>query len=179
MKNQKENDARRTVRENALTAISNETQAEIPHVLIHEEADTMMEEMGRSLESNRLTLEQYLEMLGKTEEQYHEELEPEAAERVKRELILDAIADARRSTSPTARSITGSNWLRSSARVSGAASAISPRGRRRTSSRVCAATKPLRVWSRSPRRITPARRRGLIPPTKRKLRQNGSDRRRG
>ena len=33
----------------------------------------MMEEMGRSLESNRLTLEQYLEMLGKTEEQYHEE----------------------------------------------------------------------------------------------------------
>jgi trigger factor len=94
LKSQKENDARRTVRENALTAISNETPAEIPHVLVHEEADTMMEEMERSLASNRLTLEQYLEMLGKTKEAYHEELEPEATERVKRELILDAIAEA-------------------------------------------------------------------------------------
>ena len=54
----------------------------------------MMEEMERSLASNRLTLDQYLEMLGKTKDEYHEELEPEATERVKRELILDAIADA-------------------------------------------------------------------------------------
>ncbi len=108
LKSQKENDARRTVRENAIATISNESQAEIPHVLVHEEVDTMIDEMRRSLESNRLTLEQYLEMLGKTEEQYREEAEPEATERVKRELVLDAIADAEE-INVTDREI--DNWL--------------------------------------------------------------------
>jgi len=54
----------------------------------------MMDEMNRMLSQSRISLEQYLTMTGKSEEEYHKELEPEAAERVKRDLVLDAIADA-------------------------------------------------------------------------------------
>jgi trigger factor len=50
------------------------------------------------LEDSRLTLPQFLEATGKSDEEYSKELEPEAAERVKRDLGLAAIADAEQIT---------------------------------------------------------------------------------
>ena len=108
LQTQKDSDARRTIREESLKAASAASQAEIPPVLVSDETDTMLGELRRTLEGNRLTLEQYLQMLGKTEEQYREELQPEATERVKRDLVLDAIADAEH-LSVTDRE--AENWL--------------------------------------------------------------------
>ena len=45
--------------------------------------------MGHMLEQQHLNLDQYLKMTNKTHEQYHEELHPEAEERVKRQLVLE------------------------------------------------------------------------------------------
>ncbi len=63
-------------------------------LLIEDEANTMMRETARMLEDNRLSLQQFLEASGKSEEDYRKELEPDATERVKRDLALAALADA-------------------------------------------------------------------------------------
>lgn len=94
LRSQKENDARRGVRDEAVKAAINQSQVEVHPVLVDEEVHAMMDEMNRMLSQSRISLEQYLTMTGKSEEEYHKELEPEAAERVKRDLVLDAIADA-------------------------------------------------------------------------------------
>jgi FKBP-type peptidyl-prolyl cis-trans isomerase (trigger factor) len=54
----------------------------------------MLEETKRMLEQSRLSFEQYLAMTNKSEEQHREEIEPEARERVKRDLVLDTVASA-------------------------------------------------------------------------------------
>jgi trigger factor len=116
LKTQKETEARRTIREDTLKAVADASQAEIPPVLVTDETDVMIRELRSTLERNRLTLEQYLEMLGKTEEQYREEIRPEATERVKRDLVLDAVADAEH-IAVSDRDI--ENWLQLLAMVGG------------------------------------------------------------
>jgi trigger factor len=44
------------------------------------------------LEQQHLNLDQYLSMTNKSHEEYHEELRPDAEERVKRELVLEEFA---------------------------------------------------------------------------------------
>jgi trigger factor len=91
---QKENEGRRTQRENAIKAVTDEAEVEIHPVLVQDELDTMMRETDRMLSQSRLSLSQYLEITNKSEEEYRQDLEPEARERVKRDLVLDAVADA-------------------------------------------------------------------------------------
>jgi trigger factor len=91
---QKETEARREVREKALKAVTDQAQVEVHPVLVEDEIDSMLGEQRRMLEQNRINFEQYLEMMQKSEADYRKELEPEARERVKRDLVLDAIADA-------------------------------------------------------------------------------------
>ncbi len=66
-----------------------------PHqVLVDDEIHAMEHETERMLAQSRLSLQQYLKIMQKSHEEYHQELEPEARERVKRDLVLNAIADA-------------------------------------------------------------------------------------
>ncbi|MGH2487669.1 MAG: hypothetical protein ACRDHE_16830, partial [Ktedonobacterales bacterium] len=63
-------------------------------VLVEDELDAMIGELRRMLEQSRMSFEQYLVMTQKTEEQVREEMEPDARARAKRDLVLNAIADA-------------------------------------------------------------------------------------
>jgi trigger factor len=66
-----------------------------PHqVLVDDEIHAMEHETERMLAQSRLSLQQYLKVMQKSHEEFHQELEPEARERVKRDLVLNAIADA-------------------------------------------------------------------------------------
>ncbi len=94
LQRQKESDARRELRESVVKAVSDQAKVEVHPVLVHEEVHTMIDETKRMLEQSRISFEQYLAMTQKSEEQHEEELEPEARERVKRDLVLDAVAEA-------------------------------------------------------------------------------------
>ena len=94
LQTQKENEANRELREAVVKQVSDESKVEVHPVLVHEEVDTMLEETKRMLEQNRISFEQYLSMTQKSEEQHREEMEPDARERVKRDLVLDAVASA-------------------------------------------------------------------------------------
>lgn len=90
----RESNAQRDFRENLLKAITDSSEVEIHHALVHQEADVMVREMQRMLEQSGLSWDQFLAASGKTEDEYHEQVEPEAQDRVKRKLVLDAIARA-------------------------------------------------------------------------------------
>ncbi|WIG59132.1 MAG: Cell division trigger factor [Ktedonobacterales bacterium] len=116
LQRQKENEARREVRESVLKAVTDQVEIEIPHVLVHNETDEMIDEMQRILAQNRLSFEQYLSMMSKSEEEYRQEIEPEATGRAKRELVLNAVADAE-GIEPTTRDL--EQWLELMALVGG------------------------------------------------------------
>ncbi len=94
LRQQKESEARRAQRDEALKALTEITTVDINPVLVEEEQDVMVREMRRSLEQSRISFEQYLGAMGKTEEEYRAEIADEARERVKRDLALNAVADA-------------------------------------------------------------------------------------
>jgi trigger factor len=52
----------------------------------------MIRQMAHVLEEQRMSMDQYLMLMRKTRDEYLKELEPQAEKRVKRQLVLDAIA---------------------------------------------------------------------------------------
>jgi trigger factor len=94
LQSQKESEGRRELREQVIKEAVDQAKVDIHPVLVSDEVDVMMRETQRMLEQSRISLEQYLEMTNKKEDEYRQELEPEARERVKRDLVLSAVADA-------------------------------------------------------------------------------------
>ena len=94
MVQRKEADARRDLRETVLNELVGDSKIEIHSSLVEEEQDTMIRETTRMLEQSRLNFQQYLQIMGKSQEEYRDEIEPEATARVKRDLALTAVADA-------------------------------------------------------------------------------------
>ncbi len=90
----KRNQAERELRDNVADAVAEQAKVDIHPVLVDDEVHAMMREMERTLTQTRLSLERYLQLTNKTEQQLHEDLEPEARQRVRRNLVLSAVADA-------------------------------------------------------------------------------------
>lgn len=91
---QKESESRREVREQTLKQLADQADVFIPQVLVDEETDTMLDELKRMLEQSRISWDQYLSISQKDEDEQRKSMEPEARERVKRDLALDAVASA-------------------------------------------------------------------------------------
>lgn len=91
---QKINDARRALRDDVVEKAVEGATAEPHQVLVDDEIHAMEHETERMLAQSRLSLQQYLSIMQKSHEEYHKELEPDARQRVKRDLVLNAIADA-------------------------------------------------------------------------------------
>jgi trigger factor len=90
----REANARREFRERLLKAVTDQATVEIHPTLVTSETETMVRETRQLLEQSNFSMSQFLASSHKTEEELRTEFEPEARERVKRELVLDAIADA-------------------------------------------------------------------------------------
>jgi trigger factor len=113
---QKINDARRGLRDEVVKKAVEGATVEPHHVLVDDEIHAMEHETERMLSQSRISLQQYLKMMQKSHEEYHQELEPEARERVKRDLVLNAIADAEEIT---ANQDEVSQWLDNLNAISG------------------------------------------------------------
>src|SRR5260370_186635 len=61
----------------------------VPETLVEREVGSHLDSLNRSLNSQGLRLDRYLEYLGKTPEQWIAEERPEAEQHVKRDLVLD------------------------------------------------------------------------------------------
>lgn len=80
------------LRETAIKAVIEKSEFVIHPVLIEDEASELEHQFGHMLEQQHINMDQYLKMVNKTHAEYHEGLHPEAEERVKRQLVLEQIA---------------------------------------------------------------------------------------
>jgi trigger factor len=78
----------------AIKAVSENTNIDIPSGMIETEIDNMIREIEQRLSYQGLTLAQYLQMMNKTESDMRKELEEQAKTSVKTKLVLEAIVVA-------------------------------------------------------------------------------------
>ncbi len=95
-KKQKQNDdkAKYETQDAVIKAVCENVKVEIPSGMIETEIDSMLQNMSQRLSYQGLKLEQYLQMMGKTEEDMKKEYEPQAIEAIKSRLALEAIIKA-------------------------------------------------------------------------------------
>ena len=80
--------------EEAIKTVCENTEIDIPNGMIEMEIDNMIKDIEARLSYQGLKLEQYLQMIGKTEEEMRKEFEEQANRQVKSRLVLEAIVTA-------------------------------------------------------------------------------------
>ena len=80
--------------EAAMKAVCEDVKLDIPSGMIEFEIDNMLKDFEQRLAYQGLNVEQYLNMIGKTEEEMRKEYEPQAIESIKSRLVLEAIINA-------------------------------------------------------------------------------------
>ena len=89
-----EQKAKYETEEAAIKAVCKDAKLDIPSGMVELEIDNMLKDFEQRLAYQGLNLEQYLKMLGKTEEEMRKEYEPQAIEAIKSRLVLEAIIKA-------------------------------------------------------------------------------------
>ena len=80
--------------EAVIKALCENIKVDIPSGMIETEVDNMLKDFEQRLSYQGLKLDQYLKMLGKTEEEMRKEYEPQAIEGIKSRLALEAVIKA-------------------------------------------------------------------------------------
>ncbi len=95
-KQQKQNDekAKYETQEAVIKAVCEDIQVEIPSGMVETEIDNMLKDIEQRLSYQGLKLEQYFQMMGKTEEEMKKEYEPQAIDAIKSRLALEAVIKA-------------------------------------------------------------------------------------
>ena len=91
--------------EEAIKTVCENTEIDIPSGMIELEIDNMIKDIEARFSYQGLKLEQYLQMMGKTESEMRTEFEEQAKRSVKSRLVLEAIATAE-DTLPTDEEVT-------------------------------------------------------------------------
>ena len=91
--------------EEAIKTVCENTEIDIPSGMVELEIDNMIKDIEARLSYQGLKLEQYLQMMGKTESEMRTEFEEQAKRSVKSRLVLEAIATAE-DTLPTDEEVT-------------------------------------------------------------------------
>lgn len=92
LEEQKKTDVENQKRESLINQASENTEIDIPEVMIETELDRMVSEFEQRLQQQGMTLEMYSQFSGQDEEALKEQMKEDAAKRVKTNLILEAIA---------------------------------------------------------------------------------------
>jgi len=88
----KKRSIRDELREQVVNAVIEQSQITLHPLLIDEEAEEMLHQMSHMLERQGLSMDQYFRMTRKTQEEYLQDVRPDAENRVKRQLVLDEVA---------------------------------------------------------------------------------------
>ncbi|MFD2728716.1 trigger factor [Enterococcus camelliae] len=95
IKESKEKAAKEAVEEGAIKqAVANAEIVELPHVMVHDEVHRAMDEFLNNMQRQGIDPQMYYQLTGTTEADLHQQFEGEADERVKTNLVIEAIAKA-------------------------------------------------------------------------------------
>ncbi len=85
--------ANRKLREALVDALIERLTLAIPPLLIEAEADDLMQELGDVMARDGVSMDQFLQILGKTRDEYRDEQRPEAERRIKQRRLLELVAE--------------------------------------------------------------------------------------
>ena len=88
----KKNQAENKFESEILTAITENAEVEIPDVMIEEETDSLVKDFEQRLQSQGISLDQFKQMTGQTDEMIRGEMGKDAFNKVKVRLVLEAVA---------------------------------------------------------------------------------------
>lgn len=91
LEEENKNKAKYETEDAAIKAVTDNVELEIPSGMIETEIDNMVKDMDARLSYQGMKLDQYLQMIGKTMEDFRKECEEEAEKSVKTRLVLEAI----------------------------------------------------------------------------------------
>jgi trigger factor len=77
-----------------LEAVAKEAEVEVPEVMVDEKVEEMVSSFERSIRAQGIEPEQYYQLAGASSEDVKERVRDDAADTVKKELVLDAVAAA-------------------------------------------------------------------------------------
>ena len=77
--------------EKAIKLVTEKSQVDLPDGMVNLELDNMIEDMERRISYQGINLDQYLQMIGKSKEDFREENRKQAEESLKMKLVLEAI----------------------------------------------------------------------------------------
>jgi trigger factor len=84
--------ATQELEEKSLTELLNKASIQASQMLYQRELEMMQQERERALRNQRLDMDTYLSFIGKTEEEFQEQMRPRAEERLTRYLVLRKLA---------------------------------------------------------------------------------------
>ena len=90
----KEEQAKREKQSKVVEKIAEAAEVEIPEAMIKYNQERIMNEMSQRMMYQGLQMEQYLQLMGTTKEEFLERVKPDAIARIKTSLVLEAVADA-------------------------------------------------------------------------------------
>ena len=76
---------------NVVQKVVDNAQMDVPEPMIDEQVRNMIEDYARRLQSQGLSLEQYMQFTGMTADQLKEQMRPQAERRIRTRLVLEAI----------------------------------------------------------------------------------------
>ena len=91
LEEQNKNKAKYETEEEAIKAVCDNTKIDIPSGMVETEIDNMVRDIEQRLQYQGLNYKQYLQMMGKSEEDARNEMKEQAEIQVKTKLVLEAI----------------------------------------------------------------------------------------
>ena len=89
----KEKEALRAKEDAAIEKIIENAEMEIPEAMIDTQCRQMMNDFGRRMQSQGLSMEQYFQFTGQTAEKMMEDMKPQALKRIQTRLVLEKIVE--------------------------------------------------------------------------------------
>ena len=89
----KAEDARRAKEDAAVDKVIENAQMEIPEAMIDTQCRQMMDDFGRRMQSQGLSMEQYFQFTGQSMDKMMEDMKPQALKRIQTRLVLEKIAE--------------------------------------------------------------------------------------
>ena len=89
----KEADAKRAKEDAAVDKIIEGAQMEIPEAMIQTQCRQMLDDFGRRMQSQGLSMDQYFQFTGMTADKMMEDMKPQALKRIQTRLVLEKVAE--------------------------------------------------------------------------------------
>lgn len=94
LEEQKIKDAKKAKEEAALKAVVEDSEMEIPEAMLETQQKQMVDEFAQRITMQGLSMEQYFQFTGTNYQQMAEQVKPQAEERIRTRLVLEAVAKA-------------------------------------------------------------------------------------